>query len=121
MVNSPNSKYAGAFLIVGLLMTYGLMFLMTASGPFAGMGDGAGHFDSPPAEGLVFPYSAYYLCGFIAACSAKRRVRIVAAVIAHLAPLITFIFAGTNDIPAFVFIDLVTFIVFGHAWLKMLK
>lgn len=121
MTCSPHSKYAGIFLLVGLLMTYGLMFLMTAKGPFAGMGDGAGHFDSPPAEGLVLPYSAYFACGLVAACSAKRLIRIVAAVTAHLAPLITFAFAGPHDVPAFVTIDLVTFVAFGYVWFQMLR
>src|SRR5689334_6245715 len=114
MTSSLHSKYAGTFLLVGLLMTSGLMFLMTAEGPFAGMGDGAGHFDSPPAEGLVLPYSAYFVCGLAAACSAKRLIRILAAVAAHLAPLITFAFAGPHDVPAFVTIDLVTFVAFGY-------
>jgi hypothetical protein len=121
MTNSRYSKYAGSFLLVGIIMTYGLMFLMTAKGPFAGMGDGAGHFDTPPAEGLVLPYSAYFVCGLIAACSSKRWIRIVAAIVAHLAPLITFTFAGPHDVPAFVFIDLVTFVAFGYAWFQMLR
>jgi hypothetical protein len=121
MTSSPHPKYAGVFLLVGLLMTCGLMFLMTAKGPFAGWGDGAGHFDGPPAEGLVLPYSTYYACGLVAACSVKRRLRIVAAVLAHLAPFITFAFAGPHDVPAFVVIDLVTFVAFGFVWFQMLK
>jgi hypothetical protein len=121
MTNSPYSKYAPRFLLVGLLMTYGLMFLMTARGPFAGLGDGAGHFDTPPTEGLVLPYSAYFVCGLVAACSAKRWIRIVAAIVAHLTPFITFVFTGHHDVAAFVAIDLVTFVAFGFAWFQMLK
>jgi hypothetical protein len=121
MASSPYPKYAGRFLLAGLLMTIGLMFLLTAKGPFAGMGDGAGHFNSPPAEGLVLPYSAYFVSGFVAACSQKRWTRIVAAVVAHLAPIITFAFAGPHDVPFFVFIDFVTFVAFGLAWSQMVR
>ena len=121
MTSSRHSKYAGGFLLVGIVMTYGLMFLMTAKSSFSGWGDGAGHFDTPPAEGLVLPYSAYFVCGLIAACSSKRWVRIVAAIVAHLAPLITFTFAGPHDVPAFVVIDLVTFVAFGFVWFQMLR
>jgi len=32
MTNSPHSRYAGWFLLVGIVVTYGLMFLMTANG-----------------------------------------------------------------------------------------
>jgi hypothetical protein len=121
MTSSRHSKYAGGFLLVGIIMTYGLMFLLTAKGPFAGAGDGAGHFDTPPAEGLVLPYSAYFVCGLIAACSSKRLVRVVASIVAHLAPLITFTFAHPHDVPAFVFIDVLTFVAFGNVWFQMLR
>ncbi|HLX95104.1 MAG TPA: hypothetical protein VKU37_05105 [Verrucomicrobiae bacterium] len=121
-LRSCHSKYAGSFLLVGIIMTYGLMFLMTARSPFAGMGDGSGqHGESPSPEGCVLPYSSYFLCGLIAACSARRWVRIVAAVIAHSAPFITLAFANPVEKPFFIVIDLLTFTVFGFAWFQILK
>ncbi|MGB8368450.1 MAG: hypothetical protein ACLPYZ_09645 [Limisphaerales bacterium] len=121
MTNSPYSKYAGMFLLVGVAVTYGLMFLMTAKSPLSGWGDGAGHFNKPPPEWLVLPYSSYFLCGVVAASLAQRRIRIVAAIVAHLAPLISFAFATRKEVPAFVGLELVTFVVFGFAWFQMLK
>ena len=122
MTNSPYSKYAGRFLLAGILVTYGLMFLMTAKSPFSGWGDGAGHdSEGPPPEGLVLPYSSYFLCGVVAACSVQRRIRIVAGIVAHSAPFISFAFASPKYVPAFVGLVLITFVVFGFAWLQMLK
>jgi len=122
MTNTPHAKYAGRFLLVGILVSSGLMFLMTEKGPFSGMGDGAGNESGGPSpEGLVLPYSAYFLCGVVAACALQRRIRITAAIIAHLAPLISFAFARPTDVPAFVGIDLITFVVFGFAWFQMLR
>jgi hypothetical protein len=45
----------------------------------------------------------------------------VAAVLAHSAPLATFAFAGPHDVPAFVAIDLLTFVAFGFVWFQMLR
>jgi len=117
-----HSVYAGMFLLVGTFVTLGLMFLMTAKGPFSGWGDGAGgDNDRVRSEGLVLPYSSYFLCGFVAACSVQRRIRIMATIVAHSAPLISFAFASSKDVPIFIGLELVTFAVFGFAWSRMLK
>jgi hypothetical protein len=98
------------------------MFLMTTKGPFSGWGDGAGHdSDGPFPEELVLPYSSYFLCGVVAACSVQRKIRIVAAAVAHSAPLISFAFASPKDVPAFVGLELLTFLVFGFAWFQMVR
>ena len=121
MTRPRYSKYAVGFLLGGIIMTGGLFFLMTAKSPFAGWGDGAGHFDAPPAGRLILPYSAYFICGIIATRSDKREVRIVACLVAHLAPMITFAFAGRDDALPFVIIDFVTFMAFGFVWFQMLR
>jgi hypothetical protein len=121
MKNPPHSKYAGWFLLVGIVVTYGLMFLMTAQSPFSGWGDGAGHFDKPSPEWLVLPYSSYFLCGVVAACSTQRRNRIIAAIIGHLAPLLSFAFTTRKEVPFFVGLELVAFVAFGFAWFDMLR
>jgi hypothetical protein len=122
--NSPFTRFAinaGAFLFFGIFMTYGLMFLMTVNGPFSALGNGSGRFGDPPIAALVLPYSAYFLCGVIAALSPERRVRIVAAIIAHLALFVTYAFARPHDISAFVVIDIATVVAFGFAWFQMLR
>lgn len=122
--NSPFTKFgthAGAFLFFGIFMTYGLMFLMTINGPFSALNISAGRFEEPPIAALVLPYSAYFLCGLIAALSSQRRIRIVAAVIAHFALFVTYAFARPHDVSAFVVIDLATVLIFGFAWFQMLR
>ena len=115
----PN--YVARFLIVGILLTYGLMFLMTARGPFAGAGDGAGHFDSPPAAGIALPYAAYFLCGVVAAVSAKRGVRMTAAVVAHSAPFVSLAFADAESRTFFIVLAFIIYAVFGATWFRMLR
>ncbi len=121
MMNPPHSKYAGWFLLVGIVVTYGLMFLMTARSPFSGWGDGSGHDDGPSPEWLIFPYSAYFVCGVVAACSVQRRNRIIAAIIGHLVPLLSFAFTTRKEVPMFVGLELITFALFGFAWFQMLR
>lgn len=121
MTNSLHSKHAGWFLLVGVIMTYGLMFLMTANGPFAGAGDGAGLDEGPSPKGLVLPYSAYFVCGIVAACSGRRWLRIIAAVVAHTAPFGSFLFVNFKEVHGFLWIELITFAVFGFAWFQILK
>ena len=121
MPGSSQPNYVGRFLIVGILLTYGLMFLTTARGPFAGAGDGAGHYDSPPAAGIALPYAAYFLCGVVAAASAKRSVRIGAAIVAHSAPFVSLVFADTESRTFFIMLAFIIYAVFGAAWFRMLK
>jgi hypothetical protein len=97
------------------------MFLMTARGPFAGAGDGAGHYDRPPAAGIVLPYAAYFLCGVVASASAKQSIRISAAIIAHLAPFISQVFADAENRAFFIVLAFIIYAVFGAAWFRMLK
>jgi hypothetical protein len=97
------------------------MFLMTAKGPFAGAGDGAGHFDDPPAAGVALPYAAYFLCGVIAASSAKRSVRIVAAIIAHSAPFVSLAFADPKSRAFFIVLAVIIYVIFGSSWFRMLR
>jgi hypothetical protein len=121
MPGPPQAKYVGRFLIVGILLTYGLMFLMTAKGPFAGAGDGAGHYDRPPAAGIALPYAAYFFCGVVAAASAKQSIRISAAIIAHLAPFVSLVFADAESRTFFILLAFIIYAVFGAAWFRMLK
>jgi hypothetical protein len=97
------------------------MFLMTARSPFAGAGDGAGHYDSPPAAGIALPYAGYFLCGVVAAASAKRSIRIGAAIIAHSAPFLSLFFADAESRTFFIVLAFIIYAVFGAAWFKMLK
>lgn len=123
MTTAPYSKQAGMFLLVGVFVTCGLLFLMTtAVSGLAGWGDGSGQSsDASSPTGLVLPYSAYFLCGVVAACSAKRGARIAAAIVAHSAPFASQAFASSKDGPIFIGIDLVTFVMFGFAWFQMLR
>jgi hypothetical protein len=121
MTSSPQPKYVGRFLIVGILLTYGLMFLMTAKGPFAGAGDGAGHFDTPPAAGVALPFAAYFLCGVITAASAKRTIRISAAILAHLAPFVSLAFADPESRTFFIGLAVIIYVIFGSSWFRMLR
>src|SRR5579859_352693 len=121
MTSSPQPKYVGRFLIVGILLTYGLMFLMTARGPFAGAGDGAGHYDTPSAAGVALPYAAYFLCGVIAAASAKHSIRIGAAIIAHSAPFVSLAFADPESRTFFIVLAVIIYVIFGSSWFRMLS
>ena len=121
MPGAPQENYVARFLVVGILLTYGLMFLLTARGPFAGAGDGAGHFDNPPAAGIALPYAAYFLCGVVAAASAKRSIRIGAAMVAHSAPFVSLVFADAESRTFCIVLALVIYAVFGAAWFRMLK
>ena len=121
MSGAPQKNYVARFLIVGILLTYGLMFLLTASGPFAGAGDGAGHFDSPPAAGIALPYAAYFLCGVVAAASAKRNIRIGAAIVAHSAPFVSLAFADPKSRTFCIVLAFIIYAVFGATWFRMLK
>ena len=121
MPSPAQANYVGRFLIVGILLTFGLMFLLTAKGPFAGAGDGAGHFDSSPAAGIALPYAAYFLCGVVAAASAKRSIRIGAAIIAHSAPFVSLVFADAESRTFCIVLACIIYAVFGAAWFRMLK
>ena len=106
---------------MGILLTYGLMFLMTARGPFAGAGDGAGHYDTPPAAGVALPFAAYFLCGVIAAASAKRSIRISAAILAHSAPFVSLAFADPKSRTFFVVLAVIIYVIFASSWFRMLR
>jgi hypothetical protein len=121
MSGAPQKNYVARFLVVGILLTYGLMFLLTAKGPFAGAGDGAGRFDSPPAAGIALPYAAYFLCGVVAAASAKRSIRIGAAIIAHLVPFVSLVFADAESRTFCIVLAFIIYAIFGAAWFRMLQ
>jgi hypothetical protein len=123
MTSSPPFNYLGRFLITGILVTYGLLFLATPMRPFLGfgVGDGAGHYDAPSSWGVALPYTSYFVCGIIAATSARRSIRIGAAIIAHSAPFVSLAFADPESRTFFVGLAAVIYVVFGSAWFRMLR
>lgn len=114
---------AALFFAFGIALSLVLAWTAFLGNMMSGMSDSAssGPSGQVAIAGVTVPYFSYFVSGTVAALTLRRALRRALVVLGHTIPFTGLAFVRGLDAAIFAAFNVVSFALFGAAWLALLK